>query len=718
MKLRQKLAAVLAATLIATSVPVVTMAASDNTLTHGVTVKEKDTPITAGGLKVTMKDNVDTTGAMFFVNLENAEWTSTTTTTASSNGVDIEYKATGKKELQVTVKASGADAKTEFILPLAVKLTGGDATVAIDGNGSVISDMAAVVFAKTSDAKAAVTVADAKAINKSGIIADITIEEALLGSMGTEEVTVSLDNTDYEFVGVDVANIELSRGFVGKTATITGAPVTSDEFKFTLDSASTAATGRIVLKNVTIKAKSGKTSVIGEEINVTVSGSKVVDTTVKVAKIQQFGTTLTMKDEKVVDVVAGKKQKVTFTIKENVNDSIIANRNIEVRFDKAFLANVKKADLTTFSAADLVAKAKIGSNTGAAAVHNLTLATDKDDKVIGFDFQVVPAALGGTGAHEITFTDVELFVPVNVTGSVKLLVEGRALEDDLEVVALNVKAPVEITSEAFTLKVGLKDQKGGKLVITETDKGMLKTGQNLEIAIDGKDKGFEFTGKPVVTVEGDMLLDLDNMAVSATGDKITIPVKRASRTASTITISDMKMTVDRTVPEGKYNVKVSGGALALDCTFETLTVKDFIVVGTPNTQDLAANGLRKGVATFAIGDKNFTMNGVTAEMDGAPYISNGRTMVPVRYVANALGVSAQDIYFANGTVTIIAGNKTISLTIGDKVAKLNGVPARVMETAPVIKDGRTYVPVSEIGALLGVNASWDNATKVATFENK
>ena len=41
-----------------------------------------------------------------------------------------------------------------------------------------------------------------------------------------------------------------------------------------------------------------------------------------------------------------------------------------------------------------------------------------------------------------------------------------------------------------------------------------------------------------------------------------------------------------------------------------------------------------------------------------------------------------------------------------------------MDEAVVIKEGRTYVPVGEIGRLLGVSVSFDDATKTATFENK
>ena len=40
-----------------------------------------------------------------------------------------------------------------------------------------------------------------------------------------------------------------------------------------------------------------------------------------------------------------------------------------------------------------------------------------------------------------------------------------------------------------------------------------------------------------------------------------------------------------------------------------------------------------------------------------------------------------------------------------------------MEQAVVIKEGRTYIPVGEVGRILGVNVNWNNETKTATFTN-
>jgi hypothetical protein len=94
-------------------------------------------------------------------------------------------------------------------------------------------------------------------------------------------------------------------------------------------------------------------------------------------------------------------------------------------------------------------------------------------------------------------------------------------------------------------------------------------------------------------------------------------------------------------------------------------------------------------------------------------------MMPVRYVAEAIGIKTNDIMFSNvngGTITILAGNRIVQLQNNSNVAKLNGTSI-YLDEAVTIKDGRTYVPVGEIARLLGVSVEWNNETKTATFAN-
>ena len=750
MKLRQKLAAVLAATMVVTAVPA--MAKSDFALTNGIVVLEKDKTLVekskTQNLKVEVKDGVtltggQTTSAVFFVNIANAEWQDAASTTVTVGGNTIVYQKNNKTELQVEVQGSLAGTEV-FSIPLDnVKLTGGDATVAVDGNGTVISDMAPVVFAKTSDSKSTVTFGDAKNIYKVGTVGEITIEEPLVDTMDASEwITLELDNTDYQFVGNGTTpngfTAEWSKGFSGNGGVVglqygqfSDGTKDYSTIQFKLSGESTSAPGRLKIKDLEIKLKPNKTFVANDDINLTVKGEKITETTGKVAVAQELGCSIEMKDKEVVEIVAGKAKEVEFTVAENVNDSML-NRMMEVRIENAFfydgettLANLTTATPVTNERQEMKITTKFASDTEYTQGGSNTFATlglewikDKDDKVIGFDF-TVPAGTRANDIDKIVFSKVKIFAPVENTGDVKITVNGRSVGSELSTVAANIIAPVEIEEEVFTAKVGLKEQVGGKLVIKETDKARFANNKEIRIAFDKKDDGFEFTGKPVVEVtEGDLKLDLDKMDYEA--GYITIPVSRASKTASTIEIKDFKVKVDRTVPQGKYDLKVDGPALETGCAMGALTVEDFFNVATANTEDITTNnGLRKVTTSFVIGSAKYLINGTEAEMDAVAYLDPaGRTMVPLRYVANALGIDDKEIYFANNTATIVAGSKTISVEIGSKTAKLNGVAVRTMDTAPVLKNSRTYVPVGEIAALLGVEAKWDGETKTATFINE
>ncbi|WP_069999296.1 copper amine oxidase N-terminal domain-containing protein [Cellulosilyticum sp. I15G10I2] len=728
MRIRQKIAMLLAAAMTLTAMPMVTMAQTKNQLTTGIKVGEKGDKITAATLVITPEAPTPSfsTGT-FFVNLTNAKWVVTPSNTANATF----YK---NDDTQLQVVVSGTVNSTNTIdIPLKVELTGGDATVAINGNGTAVNDMAEVVFARTSDAKATVTAGDAKNISFTGAIADITIQEPFKGNLDTKKITVTLENTDYEFVNANGGTIKLSGGFGAiNSVTATAVRKTSDAgvVEITLSQKSSVAPGRMVLEGWEVRSKS-RSIKVDDAIEVTVSGDNVNETTLKVGVAKEVGSTLEMKDKKVVDVVAGREAKVTFSIKENVGDTFISNRDVEINADKGYFWNKTKVKDTAGEADKVIAAirstleiSKMGATPvvekGADAIDgNISLLYDNDDdqRVVGFYFTTANKDFRKADIDEITFKDLKVWTPVNVEGDIKLTAEGRTLGEKLEVVALNAKAPVTITSEELTVKTGLKAQVGGKVTLTETDKGMLKQNELLEFTVDGRPTGFTFSDKPVVkVVSGDVQIG----EIKKTDSTITVEIKRASKTASVIEISAFPVNVDRTIPEGKYDLKINGLAVEPD-TYTLkgdLTVKGFINSATPNTEDITANGLRKGTSAFVIGSSKYVVNGIESEMDGAAYIENGRTMVPVRYVANALGVASSDIYFANGTATVIAGTKTVSLTLGDKVAKLNGVPAKVMVAAPVLKDGRTYVPVSEIGALLGVEATWDAATQTATFTNK
>ncbi|MCD1259736.1 copper amine oxidase N-terminal domain-containing protein [Paenibacillus athensensis] len=92
--------------------------------------------------------------------------------------------------------------------------------------------------------------------------------------------------------------------------------------------------------------------------------------------------------------------------------------------------------------------------------------------------------------------------------------------------------------------------------------------------------------------------------------------------------------------------------------------------------------------------------------DTEPYVdSNGRTMVPVRFVSEKLGGKV-DWNATTKTVTIATQGKNISLTIGSKTPTVNGNSVE-LDTAAAMVDGRTMVPLRFVSEALESKVTWD-----------
>lgn len=117
-------------------------------------------------------------------------------------------------------------------------------------------------------------------------------------------------------------------------------------------------------------------------------------------------------------------------------------------------------------------------------------------------------------------------------------------------------------------------------------------------------------------------------------------------------------------------------------------------------------------AKFVIGKVSYEADGRINQMDAAPFIENGRTYVPIRYLALALGVAEKDIVWDAKirTVTLKLDNVTLKLAIGNKTLYVNG-QAKQMDVAPVIKSGRTYLPARWVAEAFGYEVHWDAGTK-------
>jgi len=117
---------------------------------------------------------------------------------------------------------------------------------------------------------------------------------------------------------------------------------------------------------------------------------------------------------------------------------------------------------------------------------------------------------------------------------------------------------------------------------------------------------------------------------------------------------------------------------------------------------------------FTIDAKTYTVGGNRKNIDGpAPFIEANRTMVPVRYVAEALGANVG--YDAKTKkVTISKGSTTIVMYLGQKSMNINGV-SRALDAPVRSVNGRTVLPIAQVANALGVQYKWNEQTKTVSF---
>ena len=812
MKLRQKLAAVMAATMVVTAVPVVTMADTTNSIANTIKVVKDDTMgfkideeteasttysvyktnkagneykyryIPTLELQPTASYNLSAGSETFFVQINNATLSNeaflayiagedlrvnqttglieNTTGNAAAwkgykaadilagkvSGIDIptlKLDLSGNKTEETNCieisKVSATELKVEVSLditkadivkvPLFAVAKTGEVSVTIDGSESFVTSETLVIGSTTeSNKQISVTAGETASLTvDGGKIADIILKEEVLSAFkeATDRVIkVELPaSTDLEFKEGEIT-LKGGRGFAGKTGTATavfGKTLRGDEDRQVLEITipegweDSSARGTIALQGIQVIPE-GKTAKTGE-VNVTVLNEYMTETTLKVATINDH--TVELEVEEIVEVVSGKDaETVTFTLSEGVKDTIINGRKAEFTIENGFIAvRDYDAETGTYNSAletfqRLVNDKKIVLPTEVKLEDITAVEANSEGQITGFT--VTFDNINTTKASSLEFK-MPVMTELETSGEVKLTVEGRALANKVEAVIANAKAPFELTATPVELKVGLNGQAGGTIKISETDKEMFDKGE-VTIAIPSN-TGISFVKNQDLDIVTEGLRIKD---VKVSTNTITFVVDRTSEEAGSIQIENIAFNVDRTTPEGTFDLEISGSALTeneyIKAGVDRLTVKDFVVIGTANTEDLAQNGLKKGTASFTINSNKYVVNGKEKEMDGTTYASNGRTMVPVRYVSEAFGIAGNNVLFNKGVVTLFAGNRIVQLTVGSNIAVVNGTSIAMDETV-VVKDGRTYIPMGEIGRILGVSVSWDNDTKTATFKN-
>lgn len=102
--------------------------------------------------------------------------------------------------------------------------------------------------------------------------------------------------------------------------------------------------------------------------------------------------------------------------------------------------------------------------------------------------------------------------------------------------------------------------------------------------------------------------------------------------------------------------------------------------------------------------------------DVQPELKNDVVFVPFRAVANALGAQL-DVTPDWKTITFLRDERKVTITIGSKTAYVNGQKKELL-AAPYVKNGRTMVPTRFVSEQLGETVEWDSVSRYVWIGNK
>jgi hypothetical protein len=124
------------------------------------------------------------------------------------------------------------------------------------------------------------------------------------------------------------------------------------------------------------------------------------------------------------------------------------------------------------------------------------------------------------------------------------------------------------------------------------------------------------------------------------------------------------------------------------------------------------------ITTFYADKRYYVVNDCRQTVTLAPYIKDGRMMVPVSYAVVAIGLNPNDPDVqwdpVRKQVTINNGYMIV-LGLGSKMLLSDGEPFIRMDVAPEMIDRSAMLPIRFLGEALGEKIDWNQAAQAVTL---
>jgi len=612
------------------------------------------------------------------------------------------------------------------------------ATVTVDSSDIILTNGDDLVYASIESKGIDASVKKLKdvAVEEVVTIEDLKIEPSVGANMEAvvdegDEITLKL-NSGFEFANNDNNKITIKADGTTITPEV---EYEDDEIVITVDGDISADVDTLTISGIKVEATSAKE---GATATIKVSASGNDSVSIEVATVVDYAVSMSVdEDEDVPVIYSGVDVDNTGITDDSDHESL------EVYIDETFAGAWDNSKKFTLSLPEGVYVADVD-----VVVDGIDL--DREDFIdaydngeyeyFEFDKRIFEENDSDNDPYEmdVTFT---LVADPDFEGDVVLTLSGDAMEEQEVTIAKFVK-PYTVSAQQNDLTIDYRNTEiPTDVVITEAEAGLWEKGTEFALTLDKID----FDDDASVTADDKSGMEIKDVKTKDGEIRFTVDSESDDEPA-TLTVSDLTLYMDRNLPAGAYDLNMyaldmlgvdsaekaedfdGSDYKAADKGYLTQTLladEDTTVFVGDESDDIdytAKTGFVNIVTagsdttgfttklTVPIGE-NYLIAGETKVELGAPAYINaeGYTMLPVRAISTSLGIDNNNVLWdqATKTVTILYGDRIISMTAGASVMYVNGSSIPTSSSVEIVND-RTFLPMRDLATALGVtDLTWD-----------
>lgn len=612
------------------------------------------------------------------------------------------------------------------------------ATVTVDSSDIILTNGDDLVYASIESKGIDASVKKLKdvAVEEVVTIEDLKIEPSVGANMEAvvdegDEITLKL-NSGFEFANNDNNKITIKADGTTITPEV---EYEDDEIVITVDGDISADVDTLTISGIKVEATSAKE---GATATIKVSASGNDSVSVEVATVVDYAVSMSVDEDEDVPVIYSGVD-VDNTGITDASD----HESLEVSIDETFAGAWDNSKKFTLSLPEGVYAADVD-----VVVDGIDL--DREDFIdaydngeyeyFEFDKRIFEENDSDNDPYEmdVTFT---LVADPDFEGDVVLTLSGDAMEEQEVTIAKFVK-PYTVSAQQNDLTIDYRNTEiPTDVVITEAEAGLWEKGTEFALTLDKID----FDVDASVTADDKSGMEIKDVKTKDGEIRFTVDSESDDEPA-TLTVSDLTLYMDRNLPAGAYDLNMyaldmlgvdsaekaedfdGSDYKAADKGYLTQTLladEDTTVFVGDESDDIdytAKTGFVNIVTagsdttgfttklTVPIGENYLIAGETKVELDAPAYINaEGYTMLPVRAISTSLGIDNNNVLWdqATKTVTILYGDRIISMTAGASVMYVNGSSIPTSSSVEIVND-RTFLPMRDLATALGVtDLTWD-----------